>query len=409
MNPDPHAQKKLYEYVMSMLAQGWDTEIIRRELRWAGHSQKAIDTVLQDVLAKYGKDVHAPAEAIKTAHAEDVPEEYTEGQQEKDVPRVVREIADGKDEEERDKLSTWAALFLMKSTSVEKTFSAIYFIVVFIIILWSGFATESPVANVFAAFLPIILTILTVFALSEYFEEEYRWTIALIPLFWCGLAIIGVKYSALPLLRVLDVQNIALLNLILGLIFVGLIYLFGNLERSLVEKERMKSRKKKVIAELTGEEKKERHGTAMGQLDAVFSELEDHIKHINSVVNKTYSQRHGGSQAMRDAISIPMEWFQEYKQTAAAHSDSKLKAAKKAVTQVYHRLEDMKRQEHDLFGPAALEIQHLNRDKRGKSKIIDVLVANEPGPLHEHYQKALESCSKAIEALKHGGMLPEGE
>ncbi|MBI4150009.1 hypothetical protein HY488_01250 [Candidatus Woesearchaeota archaeon] len=408
MNPDPATHKKLLEYTMSMLAQGWDVETIKRELKWAGHSPKAIEAVLHEVLANYNKEVHAPKEAVKAVEAEEIPEEYVEESEKKPVPEVVREIAEGK-EEEKGGLSTWAALFLMKSTSVEKTFSAIYFLIIFIIIIWSGLATESPVANVFAGFLPIILTIVTIFALHDYFEDEYRWTIVLVPLFWCALFLVAANYSTLPLLAILDVQNIVMLNFVLGIIFIALIYYLGNLERSLVEKERMKAMKKKVISEMTGEERRERHGTALEQLDTIFHELEDHAKHLNMTINKIYSQRHGGSQAMRAAIEIPAEWFQEYKRTGVAYSDAKLKAAKNAITLVYERLADMKKVEKDVFGPAVLELQHLNRDNRGRSKIIDVMVANEPGPIHEHYQKALDNCSKAIEALKQAGLLPKEE
>lgn len=412
MTMDPHAHKKLFEYVMNMLAQGWNVETIKRELRWAGHSQKVIEDIVQQVLASYGKDVGAPKTAIEAEQTEDAPEEYQEGaapKEKKHVPKVVREIAEGDDTTEKSGLSTWAALFLMKSTSVEKTFSSIYFILVFIIIIWSGLATESPVANVFAAFLPIILTVLTVYALYDLFADEYRWVVFIVPLVWCGLFIVAAQQKILPLLKVLDVQNITMLNFILGVIFVVLVYGLGNLERSLVEKERMKAVKKKVVSEMTGEEKRERHGTALGQLDATFKELEDNIKHINAAINRVYSQRHGGSPAVREAIMIPIEWFQEYRQTAVEHSDAKLKAAKKAMTQVYERLMDMKKEEKEVFGPVTMEFQHLNRDQRGKSKIIDVLVANEPGPLHDHYERALNHCSKAIEALKHAGLLPREE
>jgi len=385
---DPYTHKKLLEYVMSMLAQGWDMEVIRRELRWAGHSSNVIEAVLNEVLASYGKDVHAPAEAIRKA---EIPESHDER------PKAP--------EEEKPSMTTWASIFLMKSTSVEKTFSAIYFVLIFILIFWTGLSSESPVANVFAGFLPVLLTVLTVFALFDYFEDR-EWLVFAIPIAWCVLFMVAVAYSALPMMKVLDSQNLFTLNFVLGIVFSGIVYFLGRLERSLVEKERMRVVKKKVISEITGEEKKERHGEAMTQLDAILKELEDSAKHLDASINRVYSAHHGGSPAMREGLKIPAEWFHEYKQTSHEHSDPKLRAAKKAVALSYERLMDFKKQEKEIFGPAALELQYLNRDKHGRSKIIDVLVSNDREPVHDHYQRALDACSKAIDSLKHAGLLP---
>ena len=397
MKPDPYTHKKLIEYVMSMFAQGWDTEVVKRELRWAGHSQKVIDAVLHEVLSNYGRDVHAPAEAI----AESEPEEHQDHHhQQKHPPRAVEEL----DKEQPD-LSTFASFFLMKSTSVEKTFSAIFFVLIFILIIWTGLSSESPVANVFIGFLPIILTIFTVFAFYDYFEGEKQLGVLLAPLVWCGLFIVAAAYSALPLFASLDVQNIAMLNFVLGLVYVGLVYFLSNIERSLVDKERMKTKHRKVIAEITGEEKRDRHGAALAELDTLFRELEESVKHLNASVNKVYAQAHGGSPAVREAVLIPFEWFQEYKHTSLDHGESKLKAAKKAVTQTYERLMTMKKHEKDVFGVAASEF-HLVHDKQGKSAVIDVLVANDQA-VHPFYDRAMNSCSKAIEVLQHAGVLPK--
>jgi hypothetical protein len=138
-----------------------------------------------------------------------------------------------------------------------------------------------------------------------------------------------------------------------------------------------------------------------------MADLEDAAKHLSMAVNRTYSAKHAGGPAMREGIAIPAEWFLDYKHARKEDTDEKLKAAKKAVTLAYERLMDMKKHEKDVFGPAALELQGLTRDAHGRSRIIDVLVANEKEPVHDQYQRALDCCSKAIASLKHAGLLPQ--
>ena len=207
MKPDPYTHKKLLEYVAIMVSQGWDEDTIRRELTWAGHSQKVIDATLEEF--GHTKKSHVSQETSEEAKLEEV---------------FPPEASKKKEESPPSGISPLAALFLMKSTSVEKTFSAIYFIFVFILIFWSGFATESPVANVFAGFLPIILTILTIFALSDYLMEDQKWIIFIVPIAWCIAFFVFAAYGAVSFFNVLDVQNVLALNFLLGIVFVGLIY-----------------------------------------------------------------------------------------------------------------------------------------------------------------------------------------
>ncbi len=432
MKPDPYTHKKLLEYTMSMIAQGWSPDIIKRELRWAGHSQKAIEAVLHEVLASYGKDVHTSPAAVKEAKEEEAREAHSDHQGAakdrakegeavhphekprheheamgaKETPRVVREL-DEEGEEPPSAFSFFASLFLMKSTSVEKTFSALYFVLVFILIIWTGLSSESPVANVFAGFLPIILTILTVFALHDYFAEENRWLLFVVPLLWSALFLVLAGYGNLSLFSVLDSENIAMLNFILGLIFVGCVYFLSNLERSLVERERMRAMKKKAIAEITGEEREKRQHAAVQELDVLFTKIEEDTKHLNMAINKVYAERYGGSPAVRDAVRIMPEWFHEYRHIAAEYPEEKLKAAKKTITHAYERLMDFKKDQQEVFGPAALEFHHPKFGRQGKKKIIEVLAANTQEPVQRHYDDALEQCSRAIEALKRAGVLGE--
>lgn len=388
----PHISKQLTEYVMSMMAQGYSVPVIKDELNKAGHHKDVIDEVVSKVL--------------------DYKEDIQQKESEKEKELVEEEKEEAKDIYDKVMSQAYEA-----GAASEKTFSAFYFIGLFILIIWVSISTMAPVINIFLSFLPAVLSIITVFALFDTFQKNFRWGMFIVPFIWCilfySLGVAGI----LPMYAVLDVGNITVLNFLISLVFVVIVYLIGEVENRLVTYEKSKTVKKKLMNEMLAkkeraayhkaeEKKAEKMPKKVHIEDApkVITEyiqsIEDKSKALNFVIGRVYSQRNGGTAEMRDKIKIMSEWYNEFSEVASDKLGEKLFAAQKTLTLIYERLIDMKRTEKEMFGQQAYELKNLERDEYGRSKIIDVLKDNDKDPVETYYKSALDFCKKAMGELK---------
>ncbi len=388
----PHVSNKLTEYVMSMLAQGYHVSTIKEELKKAGHHNDIIDEVVTKVL------------------------DYKEQIQQKEV-EDQKEVAEQDKEETKELYDKVMSQAYEGGSSSEKTFAAFYFIGLFILIIWVSISTMAPVINIFISFLPAVLSIITIFALFDTFEKNFRWGMFIVPFVWCGLFYYLGIAGILPMYAVLDIGNITVLNFLLSLVFVVIIYLIGEVENRLVTYEKSRIVKKKLMNDMLAKKErihhhkaeqkkteKEHHAKNIEEAPKVITEyiqsIEDKSKAMNFVIGRVYSQRNGGTPEMRDKIKINSEWYNEFSEVTGDNVNEKLFAAQKTVYLIYERLLDLKRSEKEIFGKISYELKNLKRDEFGRTKIIDVLNDNDKDPVDVYYKSSLEFCTKAINELK---------
>ena len=279
----PHVSKQLTEYVMSMLAQGYHISTIKDELKKAGHGDDLIDEVVTKVL------------------------DYKEQMQQKEIEEEKEVVDQDKEEvkEMYDKVMDETYL----GTSSEKTFAAFYFIGLFMLVIWVSISTMAPVINIFISFLPAVLSIITIFALFETFEMNFRWGMFIVPFVWCGLFYYLGVAGLLPMYAVLDIGNITVLNFLIAMMFVIVVYIIGEVERHLVTYEKSRVVKKKLMNDMLAKKERIAHHKAEAKkvekhkevnvedapkvITEYIQSIEDKSKALNFVIGRVYSQRNG--------------------------------------------------------------------------------------------------------------------
>ena len=68
--------------------------------------------------------------------------------------------------------------------------------------------------------------------------------------------------------------------------------------------------------------------------------------------------------------------------------------------QITDNLNTLYLSEESVFGNDSYKLKNLARDPTGKTKIIDVLIANDSDPAALYFKSALEFCKKAIEEIE---------
>ena len=367
-------------YVASMLAAGQSEATIQHELEGKGYSAKAIESAFEQAKEK----LNQTGAKLPPLH-------------EKPKPKGM--------------------------SFNEKIFAIIYTILIFFLMGWINIETGSPFSIIALSFTPVLLTI----AISPVFismrDVRFKIMLWVVPLLacvgWYALATSG----RLDELAQTDAANITILNLGLGMVYVLILDLFRQLdeflirplERKIVETERKVAKETKE----TTKEEEEEHG----RLEQTISEhegektieqyiqaIEDKSKALNFVIGRVYSNKHGGSDALRAKIRIQKEDYNTFSEIPSEMLMYNLIHLRKALYSIGSRLALMARPEREVLGPALSNLTEIERDPDGNDRVIDVLANNDKDPVMTYYESAVEFCNKAakeIEALANKQGDPE--
>ena len=127
--------------------------------------------------------------------------------------------------------------------------------------------------------------------------------------------------------------------------------------------------------------------------------IEDKSKALNFAIGRVYSAKRGGSKEIRQMIGIPKELYNAF--SDLVHDDDIVDAEKllTVVSQISHRLSQMKKKESSLFDLNEAKIE-VERAEDGSDTVLEVLARNDKDPVEEYHAEAQEVCKQVIQYLK---------
>ncbi len=261
------------------------------------------------------------------------------------------------------------------------------FVLLLIAVLSITLTSESDFAAVAFSFSPSFLFIIICFVLEEKDFLHNRALFWTLPFVLCVLFF----FAASALTPRLDILNLTFLNLAICLVFMAMLSFMGFFEKSI----------EGIFAALKEEEPKAAVKQAEKQnLDEYILSIEDKCKAINFVIGRVYSVHNGGTKEIRDIIRIPQEWYNHF--SSIAHNiteDNKVQVIS-LLNELLERLNILYETESRVFGDMQHRLKNLKRDTRGRSKVIEVIVANDKDPVQNYVESAIDYCLKTKKALR---------
>ncbi|MFP4523621.1 MAG: hypothetical protein ACOCQQ_03075 [Candidatus Nanoarchaeia archaeon] len=262
--------------------------------------------------------------------------------------------------------------------------SAIYIVILVLLILFTGFATNHNLFIILLGFLPTFLVVVFSLLIHErkVLRTGFLW---LLPFIVIGAFYLLGSFSA-QLAQNIDVGVLSGLNFILSLVYILSSF-------SLFEESQKKSYVPKPQHHIVDKEPKK-------SLSDYAHSIEDKSKALNFAIGRVYSQFHGGTDAMRTLLRIPKDWYNEFSFIGLGTDEVDFVKLNEIVAKFEVRLALFKKTERELFGKKVDNLKNIIHDPSGKDLVIDVLDHNDKDPVRSYYEGALDFCKKIRHAMK---------
>ena len=262
--------------------------------------------------------------------------------------------------------------------------SALYLVVLVLLILFTGLATNNNLFIILIGFLPTFLVV--VFSLivheKKSIQTGFLW---LLPFIVIGAFYLLGSFSP-QLAQNIDVAVLSGLNFVLSLIYV--LFSFSLFDES---------KSKKYVPRLSSVSVN--HEKEKSLADYAHS-IEDKSKALNFAIGRVYSQFHGGSEPLRSLLRIPKDWYNEFSFIGLGTDEVDFVKLNEIVAKFEVRLNVFKQSEKQVFGKKIDHLKNLLRDPTGTDTIIDVLDHNDKDPVRSYYEGALDFCKKIRHQMK---------
>jgi hypothetical protein len=409
-------------------------------LKKKGYSEEVIEEIIPIIADKPNNNSDTKDKSREYPNEEDSETRYTDSIEEVHY-RVGKNISPEEynleDQEHKNHISPVEQRYHIKEIKGNNTqeisfneilFMIIYGILMLFLVFWTSIKTEVSPAIIFLSFIP---TFLTIAASYFFFQSEPRFKIIVwvVPLFLCAIFYGAVTSGFLESLQNIDVANVTVFNFLLSLVYILILDFFNHLDKAVitpVEKKIIKAEKKLMNSERKMKETlireqaespdiiyrktTKRHGpeetdnsqeiTVKGtakELQGYVRSIEDTSKALNFVVGRVYSNKHGGSPALRDKIKIDSNWYNLIAEISREGVESRLPELRNVIYQIGARLNVLYLTETQIFGVQAVKrLNGLERNEDGSEKVIDVLIKNDKDPVALYYQSAVDYCNKAV-------------
>lgn len=258
-----------------------------------------------------------------------------------------------------------------------EVFSAVYLLLLFMIVFLVSAATNSNLFIVLVSFSPILFTIVVSLILYESHlnNKNIFWVIPLILVFIFHL----LMTNAEGILKNIDVGVLSAVNLFGAYVYV--IVLYFVLTHPEKDQIKMIVKQAPIPADLT----------------QFIASIEDKSKALNFVIGRVYNAYHGGTRVLREKINMKQEWYDQFSQLPDDADKIDYPALLLLINTIENRLKQLEKTEAVVFGMAHKEFKNLVRNDNGSDRVIDVLAKNDKDPVKNYYDGALQFCGKVRE------------
>jgi hypothetical protein len=300
-----------------------------------------------------------------------------------------------------------------KSKTLFEGFSLFAILVLMFVVVFTSLSTNSPLLLVLIGFSPTLITIIACILIYEEIAHS-KVIIWFLPFILGGMFFYLIT-SQQFLNYTINVGTLTAINIFLSIIYLAVFFLFfwavGSENhqtkhvqaRTNVQTQQNQNFEVQRINAPQEYKLYQHQHRSMFQKPASIKEfvasIEDKSKAINFVIGRVYNKYHGGTKEMREHISLPSEWYNDF--SLAVQDDSILdkKTAITAVEKIQTRLKMLEKPEAEVFGLQISGLKNLFRDKAGNDRILDVMIRNDKDPIESYYKGAIEFCKELKERL----------
>ncbi len=269
----------------------------------------------------------------------------------------------------------------------EKIFVGVFSLAVFMLIILLTVLNEAPVARILLSFSPLILVIISVVSLFLKSRSQFRIVSWILPIFWPAVFYMMGVSGLSPASQTTEVGSILALNFALSFIFVLVLEIMVSV------KEGFGNVFNKIKVEMPKNPKPENVKDAM-------QSIEDKSKALNQVIGRVYRRSNGANLKMRNLLKIKPELYNKFSRMTEENLMENPDATLNLLWHITDELNTLYLTEEEVFGDDSYKLRNLARDPTGKTKIIDVLIANDSDPAALYFKSSLEFCKKAIEEVE---------
>jgi hypothetical protein len=269
----------------------------------------------------------------------------------------------------------------------EKVFVTSFSILAFAGIIALTILTKSPLGRVFMSFSPTILVIITVIIMFLKSRHQFRIVSWLLPLFWCAVFFMMSASGVSEFAMKTDVGNILAFNFFISFVFVLVLEIMASL------REGFTGIFSKVKVKIPSKPEPQ-------MIKESMQSIEDKAKALNQVIGRVYRRSNGATLKMRNLLKIHPEWYNKFSSITAENLMEKAGVALPLLWKITQRLNDLYNEEIEIFGDDCYKLKNIARDPTGKTRVIDVMTANDSDPVALYFKSALEFCKSAIEQVE---------
>ena len=231
--------------------------------------------------------------------------------------------------------------------------------------------------TVLFSFLPAILSLVTLWILFDKMRGQFLSFAWVVPFVWPIVFYALTFAEGITFFQGIERENIIVLNFVLSFIPVVVIQLLQTSEHGF----------KGIMRDV---KIKEPHDAKARGIVHHVHQLKETVNHLNAAIDRVYTKENGANKGMRNHITVPLTVLSKIDVHHPGRLHRELWTFSEHLTLLY-------RSEIEVFGQGAFQIKNLARDPEGRTRVIDVLIANYPHPVASHFKQALELCKLAIE------------
>lgn len=269
----------------------------------------------------------------------------------------------------------------------EKVFVSLFSLALFATVILLTVTTASPFPRILLSFSPAILVIITVITMFLKSRNQFRIVSWILPIFWPAVFYMVVFSGLGSSMRDMEVGGILAFNFMISFIFVLVMEIMVSVRQGFT------GIFAKVKVSVPKNPKPE-------DISASIALLGEKAKVINQSIGKVYRRSNGATLRMRDMIKISPALYNSLRGISHEVISKDADSALKVLWGITEKLNTLYMPEESVFGEDCYRLKNLARDPAGRTRVIDVIISNDPEPVALAFKAALESCKKAIEEIE---------
>jgi hypothetical protein len=282
------------------------------------------------------------------------------------------------------------------------------------VVLMLAFITQSPLFSVFVGTLPF-LAYISFFLMYFNWKDLSKELVWVFPLFFPLLFLMVAYTGSIKAISQMEYGVVAVLNIVASYLMNALFIFVSTYRKKIDTQKAFQSEYQKL--ENFYNQKSNRHNNEIAQLrqmvkgyqaaladsksklNRLLTTIEDKCKSINFVIGRVYSNKKGGSPAIRKMLKIESSLYNSFSELTKDFKRENVPQLFNVIANIYQKLVQLDTAEKSLFKLEKYKRLNLSRDSQGTDRVIDVLAKNDKDPVAAYILEAKQTCWDIREQL----------